>query len=541
MSLWILDVRRALFSIGVALRYVGGLFVMQLLGRPIDPKLLATRLRLLFETLGLTYMKIGQYLAARIDLVPEEVTRELRRLFERAKPVPFERIRLVVESELGQSLEEAFAEFDTEPTAAASVAQVHQAVTHDGNRVAVKVQRPEVDRIFAADMRNLRRFAAVVDALGLLGTISLKEMLTEFAVWTSRELDFTTEGRTADRLRNESLPGGTVPLVYWDLTRRHVLTMEFIEGKSLAQVMDMIERNETQLLEEEYPELDLRQVAENFSFVILNQLFVTGFFHGDPHPGNIFLRGDNTVVFLDFGIFGEMSDSQRENMAAHVENEAMGNIDASYRYYSKQLRPTDETDMRAFERDAKAVLQVWYDNGMSPDAESADRLLGKYGGEMLKVVRKHHLRMTTDTLLFWRAMEALDATALRFAKYYDQLSAMRSFFEQVRPSPIERLRQITTDPKPWLSLEQLYSSIPNSVRAIISNLKNQLPLSIQVRESLQVRRARNRRTKLLVSPMFAISGLLILVRLPVGTTAQVILAVLVTSLCGITLLQWFRR
>jgi ubiquinone biosynthesis protein len=414
-------------------------------------------------------------------------------------------------------------------------------MTHGGDVVAVKVQRPEVDRIFAADMRNLSRFASVVDALGIMGTISIKEMLTEFADWTSRELDFTTEGRTADRLRVESLPGGTVPLVYWDLTRRRVLTMEFVEGKSLAQVLDSIERNETDLLKKEYPDLDLPQVAENLSFVILNQLFVTGFFHGDPHPGNIFLRGDNTVVFLDCGIFGELSDSQRENLAAHVENEALGNIDASFRFYAKQLRPTDQTDMRAFEREAKAVLQLWHDNGMSEDAKPEDRHLGKYAGEMLKVVRKHHLRMSTDTLLFWRAMEALDATALRFGEYYDQLRSMRAFFEQARPSPAERVRQIITNPKPWLSLERLYSSVPNSARTIISNLQNQIPLAIQVRESLKVRRGRNRRTKLIVSPIFAVSGALILARLPVGTPLQIALVVLISSFLGITMLQWFRR
>lgn len=492
---WLGDLQRGLFTLWVASRYGAAPLFRSLFRRSLDPADTGARLRGAFEELGLTYMKLGQYLASRLDLIPEGMSQELNRLFEQASPVPFDAIRREVETELLRPVEEVFAEFNPEPIAAASVAQVHRARTRSGQEVAVKIQRPGVAHIFGADMRNLRRVTTVVDRLGILGTFSAGAVVNEFARWTARELDFVTEGRTADRLRRESLKVGTVPRVHWNLTSKRVLTLEFVDGLSLARIAEMIENHGDDFVKKLYPQLDIHEAVENLASIIMHQLFVTGFFHGDPHPGNIFVRADNSIVLLDFGIFGELNKEQRGYLAGHIESVAIGDIDAGFRFYAKQLTPTDQTDMKAFENDGKAVLRRWYEEMMNPEAKPEDQHLGKYAGQMLTVVRKHHVRISTDTLLFWRSLEALDATALRFSKYFDLLKSMRTFFERIRPSAGERVWRVATDRALWQSMLRLVQDAPRQADSILQNLARQTPFETRVQETDSTRRDENRRAR----------------------------------------------
>ena len=306
----LLDLRRAGTLLRVAIKY--GLAPRLRNGRggaaqaeaANDP---GVRLRLALEALGMTYLKLGQYLAMRQDLISADLSRELQKLFERVTPASFEDVRGMVEAELGGPIEQFYREFRREPIAAASVAQVHEAQLLNGQRVAVKVQRPDVRRIFYADIRNLRRFAALIDASGLTGTVPIQGLVDEFAAWTERELDFALEGATADRLRANALPFEYSPLVYWELTTPRVLTMELIEALSVAEIARLFEAGGEAAIRARLPNLDLRLALKHFATACLHQIFDKRFFHGDPHPGNIMIRDDNTVVFVDFGIFGELS------------------------------------------------------------------------------------------------------------------------------------------------------------------------------------------------------------------------------------------
>lgn len=504
-KLWTLDIRRALYLLWVAVRFGAAPLFRYLLGMRVYPADAGMRLRLACESLGLTYMKLGQYLASRIDLLPEEVCGELTKLLERATPVPFEQIRCVVEFEFRRPLEEAFSEFRREPVATASVAQVHEAYTRSGRHVAVKVQRPGIETLFQADIRNLGRLAAIIDTFSS-GTISMRELLGEFAKWTAGELDFTLEGRTADLLRRDCPPFGTVPRIYWDLTTPRVLTMEFIDGISLARMFDLIDSGEEAELERMYPGLDLSQAAENLIYIVMYQSFVTGFFHGDPHPGNIFVRGDNSIVLLDCGISGELRDQQREYLAAHIENLGLGDVDASFHYYAKQLTVTEETDEKAFERDGKAILLRWLQSATSPTATRQDRHVARYGGEMLKLVKRHHVRISTDTLLFWRALEALSATANRLRGHFDLFAAMRAFFQQIAPSPADRIAQALRNPNLWWNTARLARESPSNASQIIASLTREAPAVFRETEALNLRRSQDRRTKLVGLTVFILTA-----------------------------------
>lgn len=404
------------------------------------------RVRLAVEELGLTYLKLGQFMAMRYDLLPPEVCRELGRLFEEVSPLAPEVARRTVEAEVEGPLDDAFSHFEWEPLAAASVAQVHRAVTAAGEEVAVKVQRPELERVFHADIRNLRRVAWLVDVAGLFGRLSAEGMIAEFARWTLQELDFRIEGRTAERVRSDALPFEVVPRVHWQLTTRRMLTMDFVAGLSVSRVDELYKEGGIEAVHRRLPDLDLHESLRRMTHASLHQLFIAGFFHGDPHPGNVFFRNDNLVAFVDFGIFGALTELEREVVSGQIENIALGNIRESLRYYKKQLVATEDTDPRAFHQECLEILGAWYATAMDPSSPIEERHLAKFTGDMIDVSRRHGLRFGLNYLLFWRALNALNATLWQVDPSYDLMGELRAFFELYRPDPFERLRRVKEDP-----------------------------------------------------------------------------------------------
>lgn len=405
------------------------------------------RLRQVFEEMGITYVKLGQFLAMRFDILPPEICRELARLFENVPPMEFESVCARIEQELGAPPEKLFAYFERQCIASASIAQVHKARTMDGLVVAVKVQRWQIRSIFAADIRNLRRLARAVDALRIIGRLSLLEAVDEFAAYTAREMDFLTEGRTAERLRYNAGKNEYIPFILWPLSTSRVLTMEYIEGVSLATISTLLERGEEARIHECLPGIDLPAAIEHLVYASLRQLFVTGFFHADPHPGNIMFRRDGMVVFLDFGIFGELTQEERYVLAKYIEKLSVGDVEASYDYYSRLSTPTADTDVQAFEREVKKLLSEWYTASRDPTSPLEKRHVGRFAGDMIAVLRRHRMKMSLQTLLFWRALIALDSTALRVTAHLDLLEVMRNFFRDMRGTSLLRTPAITTE---WL-------------------------------------------------------------------------------------------
>jgi ubiquinone biosynthesis protein len=403
------------------------------------------RLRQAMEELGLTFLKLGQFLALRFDLLPSEVCRELNQLFENVTPMPFGVATEVVESELGAPISELYEAFDPKPLAAASVAQVHVAYLSSGQRVAVKVQRLGLRRIFGADIRNLRRLATLIDAAGLFGKLSAKGMLNEFAQWTLRELDFTIEGRTAERLGAASKDGVIIPKIYWPLTTERVLTMEFVEGISVAETAKVLQQGGLDALQNRLPGFDLQRSLKVLADACLSQLFADGFFHGDPHPGNILLRGDNRVAFLDFGIFGSLSAYEKAAVAGQIENLATGNLEASFRYYAKQLIATEDSDFDRVREEAIEVLRRWYTISLDPAAALEEKHLARYTVEMIEVSRRNQLRFGLNYLLFWRALNHLNASLWLIAPDFDLMGELRDFFQRMRPSMIRHLTELVGD------------------------------------------------------------------------------------------------
>jgi ubiquinone biosynthesis protein len=478
------------------------------------------RLRMAMEHLGLTYVKLGQYLAMRFDILPPEVCSELGRLFEGVEPMPPAVVSEMIKVGLGRPPEQIYASFSSAPTASASVGQVHEARTFDGMKVAVKVQRKGIERVLRADTSNLRAVTRLVDAFHLLGALSATELLAQFTAWTFRELDFELEGRTAEQVGKGALQFEKIPRVRWDLTSSLVLTLEFVEGLSMAQIVAEVEAHGLDGLAVSHPGIDVDAVLHNTTFAILSQIFVRGLFHGDPHPGNVLVEQGNTVAFVDFGIFGVLRPFDQDILSGQLENVAVGRIDDSVRYYRAQLSATDDSDIEGFRREARQVLQSWYDVSVQPGASLKERHIGKYIGQMVDISRRYRLRYDMSYVLYWRALNALDSTSLRLSPTFDMVAELRRFFGEIRPSPGRRLLDAVTDVRVLAPLANIGGAEAPMVEDLLVRTVRGWPIDLYTASSsAETEKTSGQRVRLLSGGLTSLSVLVLAVR--VGTTATV--------------------
>ena len=310
------------------------------------------RARRTMERLGPTFAKIGQLLSVRRDLIPGSFADELAKLQDEMEAFPFAEARAEIEESFGQPLEELYAEFDEAPAAAASIGQVHMAVLHDGTRVAVKVQRPGIREIVEADLDILRTQARRIHGRTDMGRrFDVVALADEFARILHEECDYVNEAENADRLRAAFDADDTVhfPRIYWELTSATVLTMERIEGIPFNRLAELDARG-----------VSRREIARRGISCYYEQIFIHGFYHADPHPGNLFAMEDGRVAFTDFGRAGVLSDSARAHVADLLvaiigqDGELAGDI------LLEVSRSTADTDAVGLKRDVTNLIRKYY-------------------------------------------------------------------------------------------------------------------------------------------------------------------------------------
>ena len=270
-----------------------------------------------FSAIGPAAIKLGQTLATRPDIVGEEAARNLLSLQDSLPPEPFARIRASIETSFGQSLEALYAEFDPAPVGAASIAQVHRAVTAEGREVAVKVLRPGIREKFARDIDTYEWAAAHLEALGgEAARLRPRLTIANFKRWTARELDLRREAASASELA-EAMVGASgykIPAIDWDRTNGRVLTLEWVEGVKIADIEALRAAGH-----------DLPALARRLVLAFLKQAISSGFFHADMHQGNLFVQADGTIVAIDFGIMGRIDRRARQWLAEILYGLITGN------------------------------------------------------------------------------------------------------------------------------------------------------------------------------------------------------------------------
>jgi ubiquinone biosynthesis protein len=395
---WLVDALGLAVCVSPRCRFVCSLRPKEQCPHPVDMSLpLPERMRAVLERLGPTFVKAGQMLALRPDYIPLPYAEALRALHDHALPFPGREAKQIVQAELGGPLARVFAEFSREPFAAASLSQVHRAVTLDGREVAVKVQRPGIDEEMEVDLALLAFLARRLERLRP-GALAFRpsEAVAELAEYTRRELDFRREARTATRVAEQSAddPRIIIPGIDWERTTRRVLTMDFIAGHPPAPAAELLAAGFD-------PEALLSAGAE----AVFRQIFVYGLFHADPHPGNVLFVAPDRVCFLDFGMFGRLGRSERRRMAfvfwALVDGDYENVAPQLLRLSSLQAR-ADPAGFRAAVGDA---VEEWF--GLRARDYSIARLLLR----ILALGAGYGVVFPRGLMLLARALVNLEATA----------------------------------------------------------------------------------------------------------------------------------
>jgi len=371
-------------------------------------------LRELLDELGPTFVKFGQLLSTRPDIVPPDIIAELRGLQDDVRPFPFEQAERVIEEDLGNSIERLFLEFEREPVAAASIGQVHRAVLPNGKRVAVKVQRPGAPRQIEADLNLLYQAAKLVkERVRALDFIDARSVIDEFARSIRQELDYRLEGRNAQTIHRNFAgnPKVHVPKVYWSYTRARVLTLEWLDGTQLADV-DLLPLT----LDER------REIAYRVTETWMEMIFRHGFFHGDPHPANILvLEEAGSIGLVDFGAVGKLTDDDLTKATRLFIDAAQENVDA----LPKRLRDLGVTYPREREEEFLAELREIYYRYYGASLSEIDPI--QVIREAFQLIYSMNLHLPTRFLLLDRSIATVGAVGVELYSDFNVFEVARPY------------------------------------------------------------------------------------------------------------------
>jgi len=391
---------------------------LEVQGEPIETSLpLARRLRMVLEDLGPTFIKIGQVLSVRPDIVPKEIMEEFSLLQDKVSPESFERVRKVVEEALGADIKDHFTVFESEPIASASIAQVHAAILPNGEEVAVKVQRPGIETAIRSDLHILYTMAHLVT-----GRLKLPIMYTpvgivrEFDEALNRELDFLQEARAAQQFRRNFENSETVsaPKIHVELSTRQVMVMERIDGTSFRGRMDA---KGTQKLSLEESRRLMHVVME----ATYQQVLVHGLFHGDPHPGNLMVNTAGQVVYLDFGLTGRITREMQDTLVTIFTGLVFADPDSVAMTLVRVGATAQEVDYTAFRNEIGRLMSKYH--GASLEELSDVGTLA----ELIAVASRHGIRLVPEYAVLARTMSLIDGLARMLIPNVDIVAEVRPY------------------------------------------------------------------------------------------------------------------
>jgi ubiquinone biosynthesis protein len=354
----------------------------------------AQRLRMLLEELGPTFVKFGQLLSTRPDILPREIFVELSHLQDRVPPFPYEDACRIITNELGQTMGEIFAYFEEEPLAAASIGQVHRARLHNGAEVVVKVRRPQIIEQMQTDLEILLDIAGIAEKRTTWGRMyHLSEIALELQRSLVEELDYLNEAENADLIRRNFKQRNDViiPKIYWQQTTSAVLTMEFVQGVKLSSPEVLRKAGH-----------EPAQVINRLVDVMYTQIFDHGWFHADPHPGNLAVAADGSLIFMDFGIVGRLYGERKRQFVLFL----LGIVTKNSRQLVRSLQDmgilAHRVDRKALRRDIERLLDKYL------DAALRKINLGRAVAEVFALAYQYRIRIPVEFTLLGKTIMTLE-------------------------------------------------------------------------------------------------------------------------------------
>jgi ubiquinone biosynthesis protein len=409
------------------------------------------------QDLGPTFVKLGQILATRIDLFPPEWIAELEKLQDRAPASPYPEVRAQLSDDLGGPPETVFAAFDAQPIAAGSIAQVHRGRLADGTDVAVKVRRPGIVPVVEADLRLLARLAEMLEArFPELARFRPREVVRQFAGTLRRELDLATECRNAERVAASfrDRPEIVVPKVYWDWTSERVNVQQYIDGTPSRDPEALAAAG-----------LDRAMLAHRGAQAMLKMVLEDGFFHADPHPGNVFYLPGNRVAFIDFGMAGHLSERRRDELVrllgGLVGRDAEGVVDILLEWAGAA-----QVESEKLAADVDAFIDRYHGLPLQ------ELRMGAMLADMTTLLREHRLALPPDLALVLKACVTLETYGRELDPQFDMVGEAAPFLEA---ATLERFGPARLARRGWRAgriLLDTLADLPRDLRELVRSARN---------------------------------------------------------------------
>jgi predicted unusual protein kinase regulating ubiquinone biosynthesis (AarF/ABC1/UbiB family) len=410
------------------------------------------------ERLGPTFIKLGQLLSTRADLLPGPYLDALERLQDQIEPFPYEEVERIVSGELGVRISKAFADFDPVPLAAASLSQVHRAYMRDGRAVVVKVQRPDIRELIVGDLEALGEIAHFLDEHTELGKrYEFDNMLVNLRKSLLRELDFTIEANNLHTIGHNlaDFENIVVPEPIDDYTTTRVLTMEYIEGKKITAL------NPLRLLE-----VDGGLLADELFSAYLKQFLVDGIFHADPHPGNVFLMNDDRIALLDLGMVGRVTRTFQDNLLRLLLAISEGRGEVAAEAAIKMGEPKENFDRKTFER---RITDLVADNS---DAVLSKLNAGKVTLEITRISADCWFRLPAEFTMIAKALLNLDRVVYTLDTTFDPNAVIREQSNEILQRNIVKSMAPANLLSGVVDLKQFAETFPRRVNKILDAVGN---------------------------------------------------------------------
>jgi ubiquinone biosynthesis protein len=411
---------RALFVTWIALSHLTGLLWNRLLKRddPGGPQ----RLKMALEKVSGSFLKFGQILSLQVDTLPRPYCDALLDLLDRVPPFSDDNVRTIFQQELGKTPDQIYREFNYNSIAAASIGQVHEAFLEDGKRVAVKVQRPGIRKVFERDAVLLAGFVKIVFLFRIKTLYFLRDPVTEFFDWIQDELDYRTEARHAQQLRENATGSASkrIPKIHWDLTTSRVMTMDFLEGYSVREYLRIREGLDTERLQELTeigfdPSTYVTNVIDNF----VSDALKFGVFHADLHPANLLIMKDNQVGYVDFGIVGNLSVEARRRIIQMTLGLVRGQNDEIFSAFMAVSDLTDHADTKGFRDALETMSRRWYKEPAIGGIKHFGRSLTVFLIDLLTICRSYGILPRREMMKYIRSLFLTDGLVSRLSPGLD--------------------------------------------------------------------------------------------------------------------------
>lgn len=428
----------------------------------------AERMRLALEELGPTFVKLGQILSTRPDVIPESFVREFEKLQDSVPSFPFEDVLLQIKSELGGEVDRFFSMIDPVPLAAASIAQVHRARLTTGEDVVIKVRRPGIAQVIESDINAMMSLADLAKRhLSGSEIYNPVGLVREFARTIRREMDFSREGHTIEKFRENfaRTPWMYFPRVYWEQSSNAILTMEYVDGIKISEREKLVEMG-----------LDAKLIACRGADSFLEMVLKHGFFHGDLHPGNVLILPGNVICMLDYGIIGRLSEDLKKYLTGIISAIVNRDMDEIVSLLLFDGDISDNLDIRALKQDLFSFIDGYYEIPIK-EVEVGRMLM-----EFIEIITVYSIRISPDLSLLIKSLILVEGTGRALDPEFDMVEHLRPYIaREIRKkmSPLRNYREINRVLNSYLSLAR---DLPRDLKEIINRInRNKFKIDLEHR------------------------------------------------------------